>query len=338
MQAIRLLEAVAAEDARRAGLQPVEPVGQGMAPERAALRIRSAVPLGFAANEINSVRRDKSDGVIELIQTIVGLTGSSGVLPQAMSELVQVSVRERNLALRDFLDVFNNRLAGLLFNAWAKYRIDVERGRARSVGTPQSIDHALKSIVGIGMPSLADRSGAPDSSSVHLGGLLARQGRSAMAIERALQGALGHRLQVLQFHGEWLPVAPGDRTRLASRTAPEGTFARLGEDAVIGARIYEAQSGVLIHVRDLDYSAFRALLPDGSRSRQLTDSAAFALGPDKTFRIRLELKPKQVPALQLGTNRNDPRASRLGWNTWLQPASERRLPVNTEFRPLPHLR
>jgi type VI secretion system protein ImpH len=338
MQAIRLIESIAADEARAGGRPLPEPVGQGMDPARAAMRIRSAVPLGYAANEVMSVRRDKTDGVIELIQTIVGLTGPSGVLPQAMSELVQVSVRERNLALRDFLDVFNNRLAGLLYNAWAKYRIDVERHRAAQVGTERTIDHALKSIVGLGMASLADRSGAPDEGSVGFGGLLGRQGRSAMAIERTLSGALGHRLELVQFHGELLPVAAVDRTRLASREEAEGNYARLGQDAVVGARIYEAQSSVLIHVRDLDYAAFRSLLPDGSRSKLFTDSAAFALGADKTFRTRLELRSRDVPPLRIGGDRDDPIGSRLGWNTWLKPARERTLPVHAEFKPLPHLR
>ena len=337
-QAIQLIEAMAAQDSRRLGLPPVDPVGQGVDPANAALNIRSAVPLGFAAAEVPSVRRPRGGGPVELTQTIVGLTGPSGVLPHALSELVQVSVRERNMALREFFDLFNNRLAGLLYSAWAKYRISVERQRAAMLTTSQPIDHALKSIVGLGLPSTANRTAAPDSTFVFFGGLLGRQGRSAMAIERALSGTLGHQLKIEQFHGEWLAIAPADRSRLPHRDDRDGAFARLGDDLVIGERTFDIRSTVLICVQALTYRDFRSLLPDGNRSQLLSDVAANALGPDKVFRIRLELKAAEVPNLTLEADSQSPTASRLGWNTWLTSPKPRTQAVTTEFKPLPHLR
>jgi type VI secretion system protein ImpH len=336
-QMVRLLEALGAEEGRDLAHPPVDPVGQGVDPRRAALKIRSSVPLGFASAEVLSVRRPRGGGPVEMTQTLVGLTGPSGVLPHALSELVQMSVRERNFALREFFDVFNNRLSGLLFNAWAKYRPVIERERAVQLGTPATIDHALKSIVGLGTPAMANRAEVSDHTFVFFGGLLGRQGRSAVAIERALSGALGHRLRVEQFTGEWYPIAPSDRTRLPDRAKPRGSFARLGDDAVIGVKTFDIQSAVTLRVEALDYPAFRSLLPDGSRSRLLTDLAASALGADKMFNIRLELKAQQVPTLRLGGNRQEPGASRLGWNTWLQPARLRTQPAAVAFRPPPHL-
>ena len=189
-QMVRLLEALGAGEGRDLSHPPVDPVGQGVDPERAALKIRSSVPLGFASAEVLSVRRPRGGGPVEMTQTLVGLTGPSGVLPHALSELVQMSVRERNFALREFFDVFNNRLSGLLYNAWAKYRPVIERERAAQLATPATIDHALKSLVGLGLPAMANRTKVGDHTFVFFGGLLARQGRSAVAIERALSGAL----------------------------------------------------------------------------------------------------------------------------------------------------
>ncbi|TAA60123.1 type VI secretion system baseplate subunit TssG [Shinella sp. JR1-6] len=337
-QMIRILEALGAEEGHDTAHRPVDPVGQGVDPERAAVKIRSSVPLGFASAEVLSVRRPRSGGPVEMTQTLVGLTGPSGVLPHAMSELVQMSVRERNFALREFFDVFNNRLSGLLYNAWAKYRPAIERERAAQLSTAAPIDHALKSLVGLGLPAMTDRTRVGDHTFVFFGGLLARQGRSAVAIEQALAGALGHTLRVEQFAGEWYPIAPSDRTQLPDRTRPRGAFARLGDDAVIGTKTFDIQSTVTLRVEGLDYPAFRSLLPDGSRARLLTDLAASALGADKMFNIRLELKPDHVPALRLGGQREDAKASRLGWNTWLQPARPRQQPAAVQFRPPPHLR
>lgn len=336
-QLVRLQELIAARENAQAGLAPPDPVGSGVEPRNAALTIRSSVPLGFAAVEASALRRPRNGGPVEVTQTIVGLTGPSGVLPHALSELVQVSVRDRNPALRDFLDVFNNRLAGLLYDAWAKYRIAVSRERALKLGAPNTIDTALKSIVGLGMPSVAQRMRTPDETLVFYGGLLSRQGRSALAVQRALAGALGHEVRIRQFLGEWLPIAAPDRTHLPRGRESQGAFARLGEDAVIGARTYDVQSQVLICVGPLRYADFRSLLPDGARARMLSDLAAIALGPDKTFRVRLDLLPQEVPPLRLGGGGDEAGASRLGWNTWLG-SSVPREGAAAEFRPPAHLR
>src|SRR5690606_33888167 len=129
-----------------------------------------------------------------------------------------------------------------------------------------------------------------------------------------------------------------DRTRLPDRTSPEGNFARLGEDCVAGARAFDLESSVRLHIGPLHYAIFRSLLPDGQRARMLSDMAALALGPDKSFRVRLELLPDEIPPLKLGGSEEDPEASRLGWNSWLCASRPRPSPVAAEFHPTPHLR
>jgi len=337
-QLVRLRELVAAQENEAAGVPPPSPVGSGVEPRNAALVIRSSVPLGFAAAEVTALRQPRQGGPVEATQTLVGLTGPSGVLPHALSELVQVSVRERNPALRDFLDVFNNRLVGLLYDAWAKYRPVITRERAVRLGTRNTIDGALKALVGVGMPAVAARMKMPDDSLVHFGGLLSRHGRSVVAVERALSGALGHKVSVQQFLGAWLPIAEADRTRLPRGRNSSGRFASLGRDAVLGSRTFDVQSSVLVCVGPLRYAAFRSLLPDGTRADMLSDLAAIALGPDKAFHVRLDLVGTEVPALRLGGAHDDPAATRLGWNTWLSSEKPRGDTVAAAFRPLSHLR
>ena len=337
-QLVRLRELVAAMEREAAGESPPTPVGSGVDPQNAALVIRSAVPLGFAAAEVTALRQPRNGGPVEATQTLVGLTGPSGVLPHALSELVQVSVRERNSALRDFFDVFNNRLAGLLYEAWAKYRAVVNRERAIKLGTPNTIDAGFKALVGIGLPTISGRMQTRDDTLVHFGGLLSRQGRSVVAVERILSGALGHKVRIQQFLGAWLPISETDQTKLPSGRNSSGRFAILGQDAVLGKRTFDIQSSVLVCVGPLTYDTFRSLLPDGSRAGMLSDLAATALGPDKAFRMRLDLKGNEVPALKLGGNKEDASASRLGWNTWLSSNAGRATTVSTEFQPPSHLR
>ena len=336
-QVVRLLERASAIAARKAGREPPEPVGRGGDPKKAAMRFRAAVSLGYAASEVTAVRRDPG-ALPEINQSVFGLTGPSGVLPHAFSELVQASVRDRNSGLREFLDLFNDRLTGLFYDAWAKYRLPIETERAELLGGQRSIDHALRSLIGLGLPSLADRMQVPDQVLIHYGGLLSRQGRSQVAVEATLSGALGHKVAVKQFQGEWLPIAQSDRTALPSAIGNGGQFNRLGEDAVIGDATWDVQGTVLLQIGPLKYPMFRSLLPDGDQARGFADLAGFALGADMAFQIDVSLLPAEVPALRLGGEASAPSASRLGWNTWLCCSEPRHKPGEVRFTPPAHLR
>ncbi|MEO3389447.1 type VI secretion system baseplate subunit TssG [Mesorhizobium sp. CAU 1741] len=337
-QVLRVIEALAVEEADAAGVEKPDPLGRGVEPGKAAAAIRAAVPLGYAAAEATTVARPRAGGPVQVTQSVIGLTGPSGVLPHAISEMVHVSVRERNPGLREFLDLFNNRLAGLLYEAWAKYRLTVEHDRATRFGMPRRIDAALRAIVGIGSPAVSNRTEAPDETLVFFGGLLGRTGRSALAVERALSGMLGHTVRIEQFAGAWLPISEADRTRLPGPGKAAGAFCRLGEDMVLGERTFDIESSVVLVVARLHYAPFRSLLPDGARAQTLADLAAIALGPEKAFRVRLSLLPEDVPPLVLDRDRDAPEASRLGWNTWLPSSRPRKEPAEVEFRCAPHLR
>lgn len=337
-QAVRIIEAMAAEEAEAISQPLPDAVGRGTDPRKAAIRIRAAASLGFATAEVNSVNRPRDGGPIEITQSVIGLTGPSGVLPHAFSEMVQISVRERNPALREFFDIFNNRLAGLLYDGWAKYRIAVEQARFHLLETHRPIDMALRCLLGMGTTSLSGRNNTPDATFVFFGGLLSRQGRSATAIEHVMSGMLGHAVRVEQFYGEWLPIDPADRSRLPGTEFPHGVYCRLGEDSVVGERIFDVQSSIVLEVAPMEYAAFRALLPDSAQAKEFTDLAAIAVGPDKAFRVSLGLRPDEVPPLWLTRDPNDPNASRLGWNTWLNTSRPRETPVKVEFRPPSHLR
>ena len=58
-QLVRLRELIAAMENEAAGLPPPNPVGSGIDPRNAALIIRSAVPLGFAAAEATALRQPR---------------------------------------------------------------------------------------------------------------------------------------------------------------------------------------------------------------------------------------------------------------------------------------
>jgi predicted component of type VI protein secretion system len=162
--------------------------------------------------------------------------------------------------------------------------------------------------------------------------------RDMEIVSYVLSGALGHKVSVKQFQGEWLPIAPSDRTFLPSLNGNGGQFNQLGEDAVIGEATWDVQSTVVLQIGPLKYPVFRSLLPDGDQARGFADLAGFALGADMAFQIDVSLSPEEVPALRVGGNEQAATASRLGWNTWLGSSEPRRRPGEVRFSPPAHLR
>lgn len=331
-QAIRLVEQAEAASARAEGRTPPDPVGRGIDPRRASISIRASIPLAFAAAEVTDLTR-RTDGPPALTQAVAGLAGIAGVLPHTFTEMVQSSIRERELGLRAFLDLFNNRLVGLLYDAWAKHRLVIEHERRSLRGTRTPIDQIFGAVVGLGQPALRDRMAVPDATPIHFGGLLGRNVPSAQAVDQILSGALGYPIRVEQFHGAWLAIAPADQTRLPNATRPQGAYCRLGDDMVAGTRVWDLQSGVRLVVGPLRYRDFLAFLPEGPMQRRLADLATLILGPEIVVHTRLVLKPDEVPQARPG---RDPRATpdgRLGLNTWLGWDGRRTRPGEVDLRP-----
>ncbi len=321
-QAVRVAERVEFMEAKARGAGRPEPVGRGVDPRQAAVRLVSDLSLSFADAEVTSVARGAS-GHLEMTQSVAGLFGAAGVMPLAVSEIVQASVRARNPAPRAFLNLFSDRLASLLYDAWAKQRIVLEAERSPFTGRAP-IGDLLRALIGISLPGLRERSAFPDALLLGYGGILARQAHSAHGVEQVLSGGLGMPVAVEQFVGEWVAIATPDRTRLAGPGLPEGLLCRLDEEAVLGERTFIVQGAVRLAIGPLDYGTFASLLPGGSARPVVEDLAAFALGPDIVYRLRLTLRAEEVPELRLCEDPQDDLAPRLGWNTWLASDGPRR--------------
>ncbi|HEX5271052.1 MAG TPA: type VI secretion system baseplate subunit TssG, partial [Gemmataceae bacterium] len=112
-QAVRLLEA----------LYPGRQVGGTEEP----VRFRAWQSLSFPPSAVAGLRPPDSEEVPAVMTVaFLGLTGPSGVLPRHYTELLLRLQRDargpERTALRDWLDMFNDRLIALFYRAWRKYR------------------------------------------------------------------------------------------------------------------------------------------------------------------------------------------------------------------------
>jgi type VI secretion system protein ImpH len=253
---------------------------------------------------------------------LIGLTGPAGVLPRHYSEAVVQQVRARSRGLPDFLDMLAHRLVAHFATAGTKYRMHRSADMAALADPPRqdAVAAVLLAFAGHGTPHLADRIAAGAEPLMHYAGLYAMRPRSAERLRALVSDWLGQPVEVVQFAGAWLPLPPDQRTRLPVGIG-SGLHARLGVDATVGMRAWDASARVVLRLGPLSGPAFDALLPDGPALARLVSLVRSFLGVETGFAVNPVLAAEAVPPLRLDPAA-DP-APRLGWNTWL-PAHGRR--------------
>jgi type VI secretion system protein ImpH len=330
-QAVRLLQRL--DPNRKA-------VGHAGPPAAEAVRFRAHLSLSFPPSPIFDIARPtSSEPVPTMVEAFLGLTGPSGVLPRHYTELLLRHEREAKFpekhALRDWFDMFNHRFVSLFYRAWEKYRfyLHYESG-LQSGPEPDAFTRCLFSLIGLGGTRLRQRMRIAvieeqdeerkekaltlidDLVLLHYSGFLAHRPRSAVALEAMLRGYFQLPLAVKQFSGQWLLLDPANQSRVGSGDG------RLGENIVVGDRVWDAQSKFRLRLGPLHYDQFTEYLPDRSPVPRrkaffmVCHLTRFYVGPELDFDVQLVLKKEEVPECQLA--QRDGGTPRLGWNTWIR--------------------
>jgi type VI secretion system protein ImpH len=317
-QAVRLLERRQAERGR-----PNAAVGLDHAPQEECVRFRTVPTLSFPASAIaqldDAAQRAARGrpGPPEMVVTFFGLTGPNGVLPRHYTELLIRRVREKDHALRDFLDVFHHRLIALFFRAWEKYRLPFARERALAPGAPLDPGtQALFSLVGFGTAGLRGRLEIDDEAFVYYGGHFSHSPRSAAALQAILEDYFEFPLVVEPLQGQWLYLEPDDLT-LMPRAGRLGQNTQVGLNAIVGGRVWDVQSKFRLRVGPLSYAQFQSLMPNGDALRPLCQLTRTFVGPGLEFDVQPVLRRDDVPACRLTRDDKGTFRPHLGWNTWL---------------------
>jgi len=322
------------------------------------IQFRALQTLSFPASELWDVRqRPGHSRSVEMTVAFLGLTGSLGSLPRPYTELVMQRIRKGDFALRDFLDIFNNRLVQIFAGAGTKYRFYIpfehaadreERRRAQGEQKYRAFlleerprldlfSQILLDVGGCGTGLLrykdsqraapATRHDVPDSTLRYFGGHLAQSHRSAVSLARMLTEYFQVDAEILPFIGQWILLPLEHQTCMRRST---------GETAAAGARPARGQCS---HPRLGRNTVV------GSRVWEVQGRFRVRLGP-LTFEqfqyflpigdryrqlahlVRLYAGPTfdfDVQPVLIGEEvpwcqfgAKGSRAPRLGWNTWLR--------------------
>lgn len=298
-QAVRLLQQLR-PDRRK--------VGRFSNPDEEAVHFGATPATSFPPSEVYALERE--DGAPpRLVVNFLGLTGPQGVLPLEYSELVAERVRQRDHALRDFLDLFNHRILSLFFRAWERtHAVGAEPGS----GDDALQDHLLD-LVGLGTPGLAGRLGLPPAAVPFYVGLLTIPTRPAVALELLIEDYFGVSASVEQFVGGWYSIDEASQCALGDETTPSS---QLGIGAVAGDEIWDLQARARVRIGPLPRAQYDSFLPTGRAYEELRALTRFFTGEQVDLELQLVLARDEVPPVSLGLD--EQAATPLGWCTWLR--------------------
>jgi type VI secretion system protein ImpH len=297
-QAVRLLELMYPKHT---------PVGEGVEPEKEPVHFSARVGFDFPASDVHELEHRSDGPPARMTTNFLGIAGATGSLPTPLVELILERLKEKDTGIRDFLDIFNHRLISLMYRTRKTHRVTLSSQKPEQ----GPMANYLYAFLGLGLAGLRNRmlesDGLKDRALLPYAGLLSQKPRSVVGMERILSDHFRVPVRVRQLLGLWRRIEPDQLTSLGV----SGKNQVLGQNIVLGGRIWDQQGRFCIVVGSLSFNAFQHFLPDGSACRPLCAMARFYAGEEFDFRIRLRIEAAEVPELRLGK-------SKLGWTTWLK--------------------
>lgn len=292
MQALRLLHRIAAD-------------------ERLTLRLQGNTGLDCPPGGIEQVAVYPVASELHATLNYFTLAGANGPLPPPFSEEINVRLRRGDTGLRDFLDIFVDRLA----------RLDLERARgvrpelADVLPTKSALGPALLALLGMGTPDMdraaADSRTPPAEALLALAPLLHSEPLSAHALERAVEAWTGLPAQVRPFRGDWIPLAHDACTRLQ----PDRGNNRLGETATLGTAVWDPAAGITLELGPMPLARAEQLLPRRTAHRSLAELLHRLV--ESTIDVALTLHVVRETVLDACLPKRPVRPPRLGWTSRL---------------------
>jgi len=254
--------------------------------------IRFKVPqnLGFPGSAIESIKDViGKDGIrrLEIYVNFMGLTGPSGVLPRHYTELVMQRSRLKDVAIREFFDLFNHRLIALNYRAWEKYQFPIQHERYLT-GKKSSMDNVLQALTG-----------ASQDLDVFLGGLFAKPIRSTQSLRQILELLSGCDVEVQEFVGRWMSLDDSEQTQLGSRLQPEGQHAQLGVSSIVGQKVWDLSSAIEVEIQANDSDKVTALMSQGRLLQVLKQVVAHYVPSSIHVGWRLTTSYRNLPITSL---------------------------------------
>jgi type VI secretion system protein ImpH len=277
------------------------------------LRFRNSLSLAFPASEIEGMQVDATDDAgtprIHITPTFIGLLGASGTLPLHDTERAAGKAHlGTDESWKPFIDLFSNRVIGLFYEAWGKYRVEHgldTRGQDDLLPLLSALGGLRSGSFGPGRPYAS----IPAEVAGYYAALLRTRPIAASSVERVLGAYFGVPVRVEEFVGAWGPIPEKIRSTLGV------TDPTLGFGAALGTRAWRNDLRVRLHIGPLDEETAKAFLPNGRSHGALKEMVSLFAVPSVQYEVRLLLDKPCLKPLTLATK--GPDRKRLGLNSFL---------------------
>jgi len=269
------------------------------------LVFRTSPSLGFAASDVESVRRVEKPGggdYHEVTTNFLGLHGAASPMPGYFLDGAVWS-RNQDGVQQSFQDFFSNRLNWLFYLIWRKYRYYI---RYRADARDRFSDWMF-ALAGVGAPEMRGKEGITWAKLLTYIGLIAARTRSP----DMTAGVIAHAFN--------LPEVEIEQLVLRKVEIPEDQQMRLGqancilgEDAVIGEWADDRMGKFTVIFRELSFERFRDFLPSGKDFPKLKELVEFLLKDQLAYDLVLHTHEHETPIFVLG----DQKQGWLGWTSF----------------------
>ena len=287
---------------------------------RNKLYFKSSTGLGFPSSDIDNLKilenKDFSGNpnlILLLTTNFLGAHGVDSPLPAYFSEEALRSSLE-NGVMCEFLDFFNNRLIGLLYKSWLKYRY---YARFEKKADDMFSDYIFA------MFGVYDKQMRLSSDNISWGKMLAYAGvfssrcRSPDVLENVISHIFDFPLRGVEVFIECfclrrVEIPIPQRWKLGSANSV------LSMSAIIGSKVPDRSGKFKIIIKKLSFDFFQDFLPGQDKFLTLVKLVEFMLKEQFAYDLVLELLADQAPPITLEKNSTH----RLGWSSFLGSSSK----------------
>jgi type VI secretion system protein ImpH len=244
---------------------------------------------------------------IELVTNFLGLIGSNGVMPYFLTEHIQQQLREKNLSLLEFLNIFYHRMLSFLYRAWSECNqlVSYEQGKYRDISTDK-IPRYIHSTVGEYIQNDGSLKILHQNFKLYYAPHFISKERTSEKLCSIVKDYFCVNASVEEFVSQMIEI-PEERKLHFSKYCKY----KIGYNTYIGDKTWNCVMKIKLIIGPMELEEFNWLLPDKTGYRMLKNISLLCVPTELICDLQLILKGKDVPFIFGETK------VQLGYNTWL---------------------